>query len=151
MNETERLEALEGHRIFRALHGSPPLLWDDRLARAAQSHAESLVRENTFEHGGLDVPGYGRVTQNMALVGPRQGIYKALALWYGREVVLYDHSKPGPQQGTGHFTALIWKQTTRLGVGVARKSNKCIIVANYWPPGNVVGQYETNVLPPTAF
>ena len=32
-------------------------------------------------------------------------------------------------------------------VGVARSSDGCYIVANYFPGGNVQSQFETNVLP----
>ncbi|VDK71931.1 unnamed protein product [Litomosoides sigmodontis] len=66
---------------------------------------------------------------------------------------------------TGHFTQLVWKSTTQIGVGVAmrhfngRRANHCqpdfpstliYVVVKYDPPGNVLDKknYDDNVLPP---
>ena len=52
---------------------------------------------------------------------------------------------------TGHFTQLVWKSSVTLGIGkaVIKKDNmKCtFIVARYRPPGNYMGQFQTEVLP----
>ncbi|CAG9783300.1 unnamed protein product [Diatraea saccharalis] len=49
----------------------------------------------------------------------------------------------------GHFTQMVWVATRFFGVGKARsRAGKVIVVANYSPPGNISGQFETNVLPP---
>lgn len=34
-----------------------------------------------------------------------------------------------------------------MGVGLAKDSKKCIVVANYTPAGNVVGHHKENVFP----
>ncbi|VVC92423.1 unnamed protein product [Leptidea sinapis] len=50
---------------------------------------------------------------------------------------------------TGHFTQMVWVSTRFFGVGKARsRAGKVIVVANYSPPGNMSGHFETNVLPP---
>jgi hypothetical protein len=42
---------------------------------------------------------------------------------------------------TGHYTQMVWKNTTHVGFGVAIcSSGAIIIVANYNPPGNYMGQ-----------
>ncbi len=49
----------------------------------------------------------------------------------------------------GHFTQVVWRNSTKMGV--ARASNSSgwtYVVTNYSPPGNYVGQYDENVLPP---
>lgn len=44
---------------------------------------------------------------------------------------------------------MVWVATRFFGVGKARsRAGKVIVVANYSPPGNMSGQFETNVLPP---
>ncbi|KAI5631462.1 cysteine-rich secretory protein family domain-containing protein [Phthorimaea operculella] len=49
----------------------------------------------------------------------------------------------------GHFTQMVWVATRFFGVGKARsRAGKVIVVANYSPPGNISGQFDTNVLPP---
>lgn len=58
----------------------------------------------------------------------------------------YNFSKSGYQAGTGHFTQVIWKSTTEVGMAVSQDGK--YIVANYLPPGNIVdiGSFEVNVL-----
>ena len=50
---------------------------------------------------------------------------------------------------TGHFTQVVWKKTESLGIAKAKspKSGKIIVVANYEPAGNWIGQYKDNVPP----
>jgi hypothetical protein len=49
---------------------------------------------------------------------------------------------------TGHFTQVVWRGSTNLGVGIAFGNNgrTAVVVANYSPPGNYLGQFPANVL-----
>lgn len=48
---------------------------------------------------------------------------------------------------TNNLTQLLWKKTKRLGVGMAKTvTGFFVIVANYYPPGNVTGEFLDNVL-----
>lgn len=67
-------------------------------------------------------------------------------IWYN-EVQNYNFSSPGFANNTGHFTQLVWKGTTHVGIGKAVRGSTTFVVANYVPPGNVAGQYEQNVSP----
>lgn len=53
--------------------------------------------------------------------------------------------------GAGHFTQVVWKGSTQLGIGKAdgMKGNmKCtFIVGRYKPAGNFIGRFKNNVLP----
>jgi len=71
-----------------------------------------------------------------------------LQTWYD-EGIQYDYKLDKSSSSTEAFTALIWKSSRKLGVGVAtRKSdNKVIIVFQFSPPGNVAGQFAQNVKP----
>jgi hypothetical protein len=47
---------------------------------------------------------------------------------------------------SGHFTQMIWKDSQELGMGLARSKNgRVIVVANYNPRGNYIGQFAVNV------
>ena len=49
----------------------------------------------------------------------------------------------------GHFTQVVWKNSKNLGIAKARSSSgKIIVVANYEPAGNFIGQYVQNVPAP---
>lgn len=46
----------------------------------------------------------------------------------------------------GPFTQLVWSNTKELGIGKAcSRSGRMIVVANYYPKGNLNGQYANNV------
>jgi len=47
-----------------------------------------------------------------------------------------------------HMTQLLWKASTRLGVGISKNPKskyKYIVIANYNPPGNVLGKFKNNL------
>lgn len=55
--------------------------------------------------------------------------------------------EPKGMYKAGHFTQMVWKSSHELGVGVAKtKKGKVLVVCNYNPRGNVVGQFNSNVL-----
>ena len=62
----------------------------------------------------------------------------------------YDFESSSWHGGTGHFTQVVWKGSTVLGIGKAdgqRQGMKCTYyVARYKPAGNFVGQMKQNVL-----
>ena len=62
----------------------------------------------------------------------------------------YDFSSNVFSTKTGHFTQVIWKDTTELGIGFAKsvKNNmtKYYVVGRYRKPGNIRGQYIDNVM-----
>lgn len=57
--------------------------------------------------------------------------------------------KTGPN-GAGHFSQVVWKESTVLGIGraeIEQEGMKCAyIVGRYKPPGNYQGSYGRNVL-----
>ena len=62
------------------------------------------------------------------------------------EIKDYDYNRGGYQSGTGHFTQIIWKTTTKVGVGIAKRGNIVVVVARYTPQGNFMGRFGENVL-----
>lgn len=67
--------------------------------------------------------------------------------WYS-EIKDYNFSAGQFTPGTGHFTQVVWKGSTELGVGLAKNNkNQIFVVANYDPPGNFQGRFKENVIP----
>ena len=50
----------------------------------------------------------------------------------------------------GHFTQVVWKDSKKLGIGIATGKIGTVVVANYLPPGNYKGKFGENVPPPTG-
>lgn len=71
-------------------------------------------------------------------------------LWY-REIKDYNFKKAtsySEEDVIGHFTQVVWKSSSRLGVGLARNADGgTYVVANY-DKGNVIGAFKANVSPP---
>jgi hypothetical protein len=67
----------------------------------------------------------------------------------------YNYAKPAFHEKTGHFTQLVWQNTTAVGCGAAQCNTNgdkgvqgWLMVCEYSPAGNVVGQFRQEVLKP---
>ena len=51
---------------------------------------------------------------------------------------------------SGHFSQMVWRDTTALGVGLALSNSKrnVYVVTFFSPKGNWLGEFATQVLPP---
>jgi uncharacterized protein YkwD len=144
--DTEMQAALDEHNRLRAKHQAPDLTWDDALASQAQSWAGHCNWEHSTLGNGENLwAGYGKAFSGAA----------AVKSWYDELTNPgYDFNNPGFSSGTGHFTQVVWKSTTRLGCAVhVCKPLKPLgwnpgnfLVCEYSPPGNYANQYVANVL-----
>ncbi|KAH8413384.1 hypothetical protein KR009_010470, partial [Drosophila setifemur] len=135
-------EVLDAHNKYRAMHGAPPLTLSPKLNKLATEWAQYLLARNTMQH--RQNSGYGENIY-MASGGNLQGT-DAVQSWY-EEIHHYNWNNPSFQMSTGHFTQVVWKASTELGVGFARRGNTIFIVCNYNPPGNYNNMYRENVAP----
>ncbi|XP_002737113.2 Golgi-associated plant pathogenesis-related protein 1-like [Saccoglossus kowalevskii] len=151
MNETGngsiseyKRQLLEAHNYFRCMHGVPPLVWDIVLSEAASVYGNvTLKQESTALFLGQIWP-FG---ENTAMY--RRDHFPAVT---GMETVDYwcqqkqmyncDESKPSIL--TDMFTQVVWKNTTRIGCGIA-EGQEVYVVCNYFPKGNVNGTFIENV------
>jgi len=131
-------EALLKHNELRAKHGSPPLHWNSTLEAFASARDQTCV----FEH----TPPPRTYGENIAWgYSSKDG---AVQGWYD-EVANYDYNNPVFGYNTGHFTQVVWKASTELGCGgVECPPYGLMITCEYYPPGNVEGQFADNVLRP---
>lgn len=139
---------LAAHNEFRKQHGAPPLQWSDECMVHAQKCADENAQHRRVMPCFLETDQTERkMGQNIYLGGgPAEN---AVRYWY-EENSAYDFANPGAQSGTGHFTQVVWYDTTH--VGMARSACGKFIVANYFPAGNWAGEtsFQTNVLPRRA-
>lgn len=149
MTKEDVLLSLELHNQAREEVGTPPLLWSIDLADDAQEYAEVLAWRN------------GRLIHSNYLVNQGENLYKVWAIggvledapsfpgrdasksWYD-EIKFYRYTKIrrfrlGP--AIGHYTQMIWKSTTHLGIGWAVSSTGAVfVVARYSPARNYIGE-----------
>lgn len=133
-------EFIKQHNIARSEVGVPEISWNTKLAKVAQRYADFLASNGCFlKHS--ENSDYG---ENLFMGDG--AIYTALDAsnaWY-EEKKQYWYSKINYSNymRIGHYTQMIWKNTSDVGLGVARCSNgSYIYVANYFPAGNYIGQY----------
>lgn len=124
------------HNELRAKHSADPLTWNSTLSDYAQSY---LSNQNcVFAHSG------GPYGENIALGYPTPE--KAVDAWYD-EYSSYDFSAGQFTEGTGHFTQMVWKETTDLGCYLydCGSGRGGFLACEYYPAGNVIGYFIQNV------
>lgn len=135
-------ELLRAHNAYRARHSSPALQWSPEAAKVARQWAQHLSSAGRLEHSRRKGMG-----ENLAYkFGAELTAQETADMWYN-EIRKYDFRNPGFAAGTGHFTQMVWAGTTHMGCGRVEKNGTTYVVANYTPPGNVLGRerFEQNV------
>ncbi len=131
------------HNADRAKHCAPPLTWSSKLEAAAQKWADSLKAQGCkFGHSPNNSYGENLAAGSSGLLDPEATV----KMWYG-EISKYRFPDGGFSMETGHFTQVVWKGTAQVGCGMSSCNGMDIWVCEYDPPGNVEGEYRTNVLP----
>lgn len=135
---------LNSTNFYRREHNASTITWNNTLSTFASSYLNSMGAESLdsgsecdFSHSG------GPYGENLAL-GCNE-VTGCVELW-GDEREQYDYNDPGFSEETGHFSQLVWKNTTTVGCG----SRLCgtrgwYLVCEYWPRGNVIGQFGEQV------
>ncbi|CAF1077238.1 unnamed protein product [Adineta ricciae] len=140
-----RRQALDEHNTLRRLHCTGAMVLNSSLNSRAQNYANYLARNKLFQHSGA--PGLGENLWSSWSPVPLILVNAPTVSWYS-EIKSYKYRSPGFSPATGHFTQVIWKSSTQLGIGIAFANNNTnvYVVANYYPPGNALGSFPANVL-----
>ncbi|MEQ9236274.1 CAP family protein [Coleofasciculus sp. E2-BRE-01] len=153
---TLRSTALSQHNTYRNTHNSPDMTLSNSLNNSAQNWAEYLASNGVFEHSNSDAGENIYVSYTTASsVDAATLANQAVTSWYN-EVSDYDYANPGFSSETGHFTQVVWKNSTQLECGAARgvktiqgtQYNAFYVVCQYTPAGNVIGKFPNNVMAP---
>jgi hypothetical protein len=135
---------LKRHNAYRRAHGVTDLTWDDALASQSQQWADMCNPSHSHYDAG----------ENLWMGTGSLNGESATDAWYN-EITAYDFNNPGFSSGTGHFTQVVWKDSTKIGCGfkkcgtLGRMTNANFLVCEYLPRGNNVGPgfFAANVLP----
>ncbi len=134
-------DAVNKNNAIRAeLYSGSALTWSNALAQSAQNYADILAANGEFDHSHW---GYG---ENLYAATFSATYTNAIDSWYA-EKGDYDYAgnscTPGAQ--CGHYTQLIWRDTTEFGCAKAiyktgQYTGWTVVVCQYNPPGNYTGQ-----------
>jgi hypothetical protein len=130
---------LAAHNSYRAQVGVPPLQWSDSLAASAQNWANYLATIGTLQE-----PGVGGVNLADATAGTLS-VTQLVGLWgneqqYFIDGVFPDISTTGNWEDAGHYSQMVWRNTTEVGGGLATGQGLDFLVCYYNPAGNVSGE-----------
>ena len=144
------------NKIIRTRHKlTKSLAFDSSLCDDAQSYANQLALNNGLSHDMVEL-WEKKQGENLADMGstdpfvegdPRIANYNwAIDGWYD-EVNMYDFANPGYQPGTGHFTQIVWRDTTGVCMRHALSADRkrVVVVARYSPRGNWEEQFADQV------
>ncbi len=139
--------ALDTHNKYRQKHHVGNLVLSKDLCNIAQKYAESLARSGNFAHSSNTYNGNPLGENLFACYGMKITGKTMTDDWYN-EISSYNFNRPGFTSGTGHFTQVVWKGSKQVGFGYAQASDGYYYgVANYYPAGNYMNEFEDNVFP----
>lgn len=143
-------EFLKAHNDYRRKHAVPPLQLNKKLCKYSEEWAKELVKKGRMEH--RDQNDYGENIFSAWSSDPNYVVNgrDAVDKWYN-EIKDHKFGKEPTDLGTGHFTQVVWEDTKEVSVGVAKsKEGHVYVVANYFPPGNMIGSFAKKVPPPIS-
>ena len=135
-DDTEARVLLRTHNEWRQEVGIPALTWSDELARSALQWAQTLEKKCEFRHSKS---GYGE-----NLWKGTSGAFSTRSVvdsWASeKEDYNYNRNKCKPGKVCGHYTQIVWKNTTKVGCARLECDGMTTWVCQYDPPGNWVGE-----------
>ena len=142
---------LDDHNYYRCLHGADPVVWDSTLENQAQAVADAMPPMAHSDSYNAPMPAGENLAMGMGTFtcGDYTGPYNqncATHNWY-EEYECWGSGDDGWKSPTptcviGHFTAMVWKKTTKIGCA----SNGNYFVCQYGaePPNFNTGSCGTN-------
>ncbi|MBZ5708572.1 CAP domain-containing protein [Nannocystis pusilla] len=142
-SEPGRLAGITGaHNSVRAALGIPGLTWSPAVAQFAQAWADELEAQGcVMKHrpdDGPDAQQYGENIFKSWGYPPRAE--DVVAKWVAEEAD-YDDETNTCSGVCGHYTQVVWRDSRRLGCGMAVCGDQEVWICNYDPPGNITGEW----------
>jgi len=134
----EEQALLDHHNRVRADVSVAPLVWSDQLQGVAAAWGQKLVSKGcVMEHSKGS--GYG---ENLYMGSAEHFTMVDAAKSWESEKKYYTGA---PLDGSnwyrsGHYTQMVWRQTTEVGCAKVTCKGSLIVICNYNPPGNFMGQ-----------
>lgn len=136
-------QLLAAHNAERSRVGVPPLRWADNLEAEARVWARELIGSNRFAH---DPALHGHGENLWTGWGGRVWTPEEMVGEWIAEKAQYRHdafpnvSRTGKWSNVGHYTQLIWADTTHVGCAIETRGDRSVLACRYAPPGNIDGR-----------
>ncbi|GHA04403.1 CAP domain-containing protein [Oceanisphaera arctica] len=134
---SKQRQLLAYHNRVRADVGAPPLVWSAAAEAQAQRWARVLAGRCDIEHS--QGSGFG---ENLFM--GTLGFYDELDGIKAWEDEKRDYAGQPLSRSlaprVGHYTQMVWPTTRELGCATSVCNNNLILVCNYYPPGNYLGE-----------
>jgi len=157
-----QFDTLTAHNKVRGHVGLMPLRWSFGLAESAQGLVDTLAGSGCYiQHSGTedrwDESGFQYVGENLyKVINMEPTGVDVVDAWY-EEITDYNYgpvgnpctkqkcaSRESPPCALGHFTQVMWEETTDVGCAVAecpaQEQPTFVAVCHYGPGGNIVGK-----------
>lgn len=137
LDATTKAQLLSAHNAARSQVGVQALVWSDEVAAIARRWAGELAANGCGLQHNPAKP-YG---ENLYWTSAAKNGTEVTAAWTA-ESSDYDAKNHTCAEGQvcGHYTQVVWGNTTKLGCGMATCGSTQVWVCNYDPPGNYLGQ-----------
>lgn len=142
-------QIVDYHNQKRKEAGTNPVRWSSELARHAQGRAETIARTGKMAHLPQSQNRYGENLAQGGRGGNDSGftVLDACESWYAEKAKMPKGAKILSaalfQSGVGHYTQMIWNESTMIGAGIAHFHKDgmamTVVVCCYDPRGNFIG------------
>ncbi|KAM0937357.1 putative CAP domain-containing protein [Dioscorea sansibarensis] len=135
--QNSKEDYLRGHNEARNDSGVDPVTWDDKVASFAQNYTNQRIGDCRLIHSHGP---YGENLFNGTWTGYTAN--DALYSWVSeKQYYNYTSNTCQPGRVCGHYTQIVWRDSTKIGCARANCDNGGVIIScNYDPPGNVAGR-----------
>jgi pathogenesis-related protein 1 len=136
VSDEARIELLRVHNAIRQQMSLPPLQWSAALASFSQRWANTMIRRNIAAHNPNSP--YG---ENIFITGPGAMPTKVVREWAAESADYSYSTNACAGDDCGHYTQIVWRNSERVGCGVAHSHQREVWVCSYDPPGNYSNEW----------
>lgn len=144
LTQSDQEKAVARHNeIRKEVFSNSDLIWSVEVAQSAQAYADSLAQSGKWEH---DTPANNLYGENLFTASYQVDYVDAINSWYGEKPYYnYADNRCQSSKVCGHYTQMIWKNSTEVGCGIAQYTTGSykdwlVVVCRYNPPGNYIGE-----------
>ena len=142
--ESYKIDVINQINKYRNNHGSKKLINDPKIDNIAQKFAKKLSKTGILDYSSNEYKGQilGETVYKSENYFAPIRLVKALY----DEIKEYNFKSKDPEPS--NFSQMVWKNTDYIGFGMEKSSNgKYFYVINYYPTGNIDGEFKKNVFP----